>query len=61
VDFHCRKCGDCGTSQVERREIEIEVNEKLECVEQFCYFGDMIGAGSLAEGEGLYSVCSESR
>ncbi len=38
-DFNCRKCPDCDTSaQVERREIEIGVNEKLECVEQFCYF-----------------------
>ena len=51
VDFHCRKCGECDTSQVRRRQIEIEigVNEKLECVEQFCYLGDMIGAGGGAE------------
>src|SRR5664279_1558131 len=46
VDFLCRKCGNCDiTSQVERKEIEIDVNEKLECVEQFCYVGDMIEAG----------------
>jgi len=25
------------------------VNEKLECVEQFCYLGDMIGAGGAEE------------
>jgi len=50
VDFHCRKCGDCDiTSQVERKEIEIGVIEKLECVEQFCYLGNMIGAGGGAE------------
>ena len=34
---------------MERKEIEIAVNEKLECVEQFCYLGDMIGAGGGAE------------
>ena len=50
VDFHCRKCGDCDTSsQVERREIETGVNKKLECAEQFCYLGDMIGAAGDAE------------
>ena len=50
VDFHCRKCLDCDTSsQAEKRKIEIGVNEKLECVEQFCYLGDMIGAGGGAE------------
>src|SRR5664279_5503113 len=50
VDFHCRKCADCDiTSQVERKEIEIGVNENLKCVEQFCYLGDMIGTGGGAE------------
>ena len=50
VDFHCRKCGDCDiTSRVERTEIEIDVTDKLECVEQFCYLGDMTGAGGGVE------------
>ncbi len=31
------------------REIKIGVNEKLECVEQFWYLGDIIGAGDSAE------------
>ncbi len=48
MNFNCRKCRDCDTSaQVERR--EIVVNEILECVEQLCYLGDMIGAGGGAE------------
>ena len=48
VDFNCRKCHDCDTSaQVER--MEIGANEKQECVELFCYLGDMIGAGGGAE------------
>ena len=42
MDFHCRQCSHCDTSAQVEREIEIGVNEKLECVEQFCYLGDMI-------------------
>jgi len=50
VDFHCRKCRDSDTfAHVDRRGIEIGVNEKLEYVEQFCYLGDMLGAGGGAE------------
>jgi len=33
----------------EIKDVEIEVNEKLECVDRFCYLGDMIGAGGGAE------------
>ena len=47
VDFKCSRCiGGFTKSQVEKiKEVEIGVNEKLECVEKFCYLGDMIGAG----------------
>ena len=31
------------------KEIEIGTDKKLECVEKFCYLGDMIGAGGGAE------------
>src|SRR5664279_60138 len=36
---------DCDTTlHVERKEIEIAINAKLECVERLCYLGDLIGA-----------------
>ena len=59
VDFHCRKCGDSDiTSQVERKEIEISVNENLECVEQFCYLGDMIGTGGAEDASRVRTRCA---
>jgi len=45
VGFKCRRCVEgTGYEEVER-EIEIEHVGKLECVDKFCYLGDMIGAG----------------
>ena len=49
VGFECRRCVE-GTGHEEvKREIEIEHVGKLECVDKFCYLGDMIGAGGGAE------------
>ena len=50
-NFCCAKCVSChSTIQVEKiKEIVIEANENLECVERFCYLGDMISAGGGAE------------
>ena len=46
IDFQCRTCGESDTTTlVEKKEMKIGVNEKLECLEQFCHLRDMIGAG----------------
>jgi hypothetical protein len=49
--FKCTKCtsGVTITQTAEIKDVEIGVNEKLECVERFCYLGDMIGAGGGAK------------
>ena len=41
--------GSYGQSEV-LKEISFGPDSKLECVEKFCYLGDMIGAGGGAEG-----------
>ena len=41
--------GSYGQSEV-LKEISFGTDSKLECVEKFCYLGDMIGAGGGAEG-----------
>ena len=43
-DFECRICVDGIMHGEPRTEMEIENVGKLECVEKFFYFGDMIGA-----------------
>ena len=46
VDFRCRRCLEEGpVGIVLRREVEIEPNVKLECVPEFCYLDDTLGAG----------------
>ena len=49
--FKCTKCTSSVTitQTAEIKDVEIGVNEKLECVDRFCYLGDMIGAGGGAE------------
>jgi hypothetical protein len=50
ADYSCKRCRDGPTSQQEAlKEISIEPGKKLECVERFCYLGDMIGEGGGAE------------
>ena len=47
VDFHCRRCleDENGLFQsVLLKEFVIEPNVKLECVPEFCYLSDMLGA-----------------
>jgi hypothetical protein len=48
--FRCRRCVMGIPVQVQStREIEIEPGVKLECVDKFCYLGDMLGAGGGVE------------
>jgi hypothetical protein len=48
--YRCRRCVDGNPSQAEvLREISIGIDGKLECVDEFRYLGDMIGAGGGAE------------
>ena len=51
VAYRCMMCvdGSYGQSEV-LKEISFGTDSKLECVEKFCYLGDMIGAGGGAEG-----------
>ena len=43
-------CSSCIAGPVEvLKEVKIGVNDTLECVEKFCYLGDMIGSGGGAE------------
>ena len=46
--YRCVKCvtgvDPEGVSEVPRK-ISLEDGQDLECVEEFCYLGDMIGAG----------------
>ncbi len=46
VDFQCTKCVGCVTINQggDIKEVEIGMNEKLECIAKFCYMGDMICA-----------------
>ena len=48
VEFQCPRCrlGDQGMTN-ERRDIMVDGNSALECVDRFCYLGDMIGAGGM--------------
>ena len=41
VDFYYKRCLECSSVQsVLLKEVEIEPNVKLECVDKFCYLGD---------------------
>ena len=47
-DFHCKTCAN-GSVQLERLEkisLGFESGENLDCVDKFCYLGNMIGAGA---------------
>jgi Reverse transcriptase (RNA-dependent DNA polymerase)/Endonuclease/Exonuclease/phosphatase family len=49
-DYQCKRCRDGNpTRQDALKEVSLGTREKLECVEKFCYLGDMIGAGGGAE------------
>jgi hypothetical protein len=48
--FCCKKCVDGNPAQIDVvNEISLGPQEKLECVDKFCYLGDMIGAGGGVE------------
>ena len=50
ADFQCRTCLEGIPDQIETlKEVEIELNVKLECVLKLCYLGDMLGAGGGVE------------
>ena len=51
VDFHCKRCL---SQAVLLREVEIELNVKVECVSKFCYLGDTLGASGGVEEGGSY-------
>jgi hypothetical protein len=50
-NFHCKSCvsGNQSLQMVDHKEIDMGEDGKLEMVEQFCYLGDMIGAGGGSE------------
>ena len=49
VGFECRRCVEGTGNEEVKKEIEIEHVGKLECVDKFCYLGDMTEAGGGAE------------
>ena len=49
-DYRCKTCIEGIPAQGEAvEEISLGSDQKLECVDKFCYLGDMIGAGGGAE------------
>ena len=51
VGFKCSRCvnGDRQGKMEVRKEIEIDREGNVECVNKFCYFGDMTGSGGGTE------------
>ena len=51
-NFQCKICssGIQDLPIVDHKEIHMDGDGKLEMVQQFCYLGDMIGAGGGSEG-----------
>ena len=47
--FQCVKCKNPGVDKAVKNSVQLEQDVSLECVEAFCYLGDMIGAGGGAE------------
>jgi len=45
TNFSCRKCKNPEIVQRRKQSVSLEQNVELECVDEFCYLGDMIGAG----------------
>ena len=44
--YRCTKCvrGGCAEGGAEEQEVLLEDGRTLECVNRFCYLGDMLGA-----------------
>ena len=44
--YRCAKCvkGGCALGGVDEQEVVLEDGSSLECVNRFCYMGDMLGA-----------------
>ena len=50
MGYTCKRCVDgIQVDSVGLKEVSIGQNDKLECVEKFCYLGDMIGSGGGSE------------
>jgi len=50
TSYSCKKCVDGRSENVEsRKEIQIGLDKKVECVNKFCYLGDTIGVGGGAK------------
>jgi hypothetical protein len=52
VDFCCKKCVEGNQTQTQvqtARDLVLGPGEKLECVDKFCYLGDMLGSGGGVE------------
>ena len=51
VGFKCSRCiyGNAREAAEVRKEMAIDGDGNVECVEKFCYLGDMIGCGGGAE------------
>src|SRR5271157_5206058 len=49
VDYQCPICVNGGKARTADKKELLLGQEKLECVDKFCYLGDMIGAGGGAE------------
>ena len=63
-NFKCSKClsGRVVVDDSERIEVTVGTDGKLECVEKFCYLGDMIGAGGGAKDASITRVrCAWSK
>ena len=47
-DYQCKKCSVNGTTvgtESGKKKILLESSESIECVEEFCYLGDMLNCG----------------
>jgi len=48
-DYQCKKCSVNGTTigaeSGKKKKILLETGESIECVEEFCYLGDMFNCG----------------
>ena len=64
VNFKCAKCrtGRLVVDEPERTEVAVGSDGELECVEKFCYLGDMIGARGGARDAAITRVrCAWSK
>ena len=46
LDFSCKKCRNQEKVMRGKKNVSLEQDVELECVDEFCYLGDMLGAGS---------------